>query len=69
MDTIPCNSLSLPADANKPYCGRRSTCTSPLRFNSIGSEPESLSDEGMSPPSPPPEMGSGRTYSFLRNTK
>ena len=60
MDTVPCNLLLLPDDTNKRYVGRRSTCTSPLRFNSIGSEPESLSDEGISPSSSPPELESGR---------
>ena len=59
--------------------GRRSTCTSQLRFNSIGSEPDSISDEAtgsdteslseddVSSSSPPEEEMLGRAiHRFLK---
>ena len=46
MNNLPCDNLYPSNKTNEiKFNGRRSTCTSQLRFNSIGSEPESISDE------------------------
>ena len=59
MTTKPLDTLLIPTD-NSRYTGRRSFNSSPLRFNSIGSEPESVSDEEVSSTSSPPEVVEGR---------
>ena len=74
MNNLPCDSLHPSNKTNEiKFNGRRSTCISPLRFNSIGSEPESISDEAtgsdneslseddVSSSSPPQEDILGRT--------
>ena len=64
MNVNSCDTLLLPNDSNKPrYVGRRSTCMSPMRFNSTGS---SGSDEEVSSLTSPPELDSGRNYLIVR---
>ena len=79
MNSLPCDNLCPPNKTIEiKFNGRRSTCISPLRFNSIGSEPESISDEAtgsdteslseddVSSSSPPEEEKLGRAiYRFL----
>ena len=59
MATKPLDTLLIPNE-NSRYTGRRSFNSSPLRFNSIGSEPESVSDEEVSSASSPHEIEAGR---------
>ena len=65
MEARPLDTLLIPSDHSR-YAGRRSFNSSPLRFNSIGSEPESVSDEDNSSASSPPEVEIGRTYGSLK---
>ena len=59
MATKPLDTLLIPNE-NSRYTGRRSFNSSPLRFNSIGSEPESVSDEEVSSASSLPQIQTGR---------
>ena len=59
METKPLDTLLIPNE-NSRYTGRRSFNSSPLRFNSIGSEPESVSDEEVSSASSRPDIEAGR---------
>ena len=59
MEAKPLDTLLIPSE-NSRYTGRRSFNSSPLRFNSIGSEPESVSDEDVSSASSTREIEAGR---------
>ncbi len=65
MTKVPCQALLVPKEPNKLYAGRRSFNTSPLRFNSIGSERESGSDEEVSPASSSDNLELGRINVIL----